>query len=85
MVYFIVHFTTDKHQTSRNMNVNDNEKDTKVGKEIPTDVVKWASERIRVTHGASNTDALEAIYDDMAERYDEVHGVATRVNGHISP
>ena len=67
------------------MNVNDNEKDTKVEKETPPDVLKWASERIRAFHGASNTDALEAIYDDVAERYDEVGGVATRVKGHISP
>eukprot|EP00057_Strongylocentrotus_purpuratus_P013825 XP_011668299.1 PREDICTED: Williams-Beuren syndrome chromosomal region 27 protein [Strongylocentrotus purpuratus] len=54
------------------MNVNDNEKDTKVEKETPPDVLKWASERLRAILGASNTDALEVMYDDVAERYDEL-------------
>ncbi|XP_030833111.1 uncharacterized protein LOC115920729 isoform X2 [Strongylocentrotus purpuratus] len=51
------------------MNVNDNEKDTKVEKEIPTDLAKWA----RALREESNTDALEAKYDDFAEQYDKLY------------
>ncbi|XP_030832449.1 methyltransferase-like protein 27 [Strongylocentrotus purpuratus] len=51
------------------MNVNDNEKDTKVEKEIPTDLAKWA----RAFREESNTDALEAMYDDFAEQYDKMN------------